>query len=72
MFWVLDGSGMLHTDAAPVHLPAGSSVLVEPGEVHWFENDTLEGFSFVEPWSPPPTETIWTVDREVCRWALSA
>jgi mannose-6-phosphate isomerase-like protein (cupin superfamily) len=45
------------------------SVLVGPGEVHWFENDTGENFSFVEFWAPPPTQTIWTVTGDRCTWA---
>jgi hypothetical protein len=35
---------------------------VGPSEVHWFENDSPALFSFVEFWSPPPTETVWTQD----------
>jgi mannose-6-phosphate isomerase-like protein (cupin superfamily) len=40
-------------------------VLVGPDEVHWFENDTPENFTFVEFWAPPPQETVW-VDPEDC------
>ena len=37
------------------------SALFAPGEVHWFENDSEEEFSFLEFWAPPPTDTVWTV-----------
>lgn len=69
VFSVLCGSGLLHGDRESVRLEAGMSALVVPGEVHWFENDTDEEFSFVEFWAPPPTETVWTVDGDVCTWA---
>jgi mannose-6-phosphate isomerase-like protein (cupin superfamily) len=69
VFCVLSGSGLLYTDEGPERLEAGMSVLVGPGEVHWFENDTGENFSFVEFWAPPPTQTIWTVTGDRCTWA---
>jgi mannose-6-phosphate isomerase-like protein (cupin superfamily) len=69
VFCVLSGSGLLYTDDRPERLEAGMSVLVGPGEVHWFENDTGENFSFVEFWAPPPTQTIWTVTGDRCTWA---
>lgn len=69
VFWVLGGTGILHTSSGSVRLVAGQSALVQPGEVHWFENDTPEEFSFVELWAPPPAETIWTVEGDVCTWA---
>ncbi|MGH9101592.1 MAG: cupin domain-containing protein [Acidimicrobiales bacterium] len=68
-FWILEGSGLLYTDGDPVHLEPGMSALVSPGEVHWFENDTSEIFSFVELWAPPPTSTVWTVNGDRCTWA---
>jgi hypothetical protein len=34
-------------------LAAGMSVLVGPGETHWFEKDSAADFSFVEFWAPP-------------------
>lgn len=64
-FWALSGSGLLHTDTGSCRLEPGTSALVGPGEVHWFENDSDAEFSFVEFWAPPPTETIWTVAGDV-------
>jgi len=69
VFCVLGGSGLLYTDGAATRLSAGDSALVGPGEVHWFENDRQEEFSFVEFWAPPPTQTIWTVTGDRCTWA---
>jgi quercetin dioxygenase-like cupin family protein len=69
VFCILAGSGLLYTDEAAHRLEAGDCALVGPGEVHWFENDTGENFSFVEFWAPPPTETIWTVTGDRCTWA---
>lgn len=69
VFWVLRGRGVLHTDSTANRLEAGMSALVGPGEVHWFENDGDEEFSFVEFWAPPPTDTVWTVDGDRCTWA---
>jgi mannose-6-phosphate isomerase-like protein (cupin superfamily) len=68
LFHVLTGSGILHVDSDSLRLGAGMTIVVGPDEVHWFENDTQENFSFVEFWAPPPTETIWTIDGDVCTW----
>jgi mannose-6-phosphate isomerase-like protein (cupin superfamily) len=69
VFCVLAGSGLLYTDGEANRLTAPDSALVGPGEVHWFENDTGENFSFAEFWAPPPAETIWTVTGDRCTWA---
>ncbi|HET7246973.1 MAG TPA: cupin domain-containing protein [Streptosporangiaceae bacterium] len=69
VFCVLAGSGLLYDGEHAHRLEARDSALVGPGEVHWFENDTEENFSFVEFWAPPPTETIWTVTGDRCTWA---
>jgi len=69
VFCVLAGSGLLYADGAAERLEAGMSALVGPGEVHSFENDRDENFSFVEFWAPPPAETIWTVAGDRCTWA---
>lgn len=72
VFCVLAGSGLLYTDDQASRLEAGMSALVGPGEVHWFEDDTQENFSFVEFWAPPPTGTVWTVTGDRCTWAPSS
>jgi quercetin dioxygenase-like cupin family protein len=68
IFHVLGGTGILHVDAESLRLSAGMTVIVKPDEVHWFENDSDAEFSFVEYWAPPPTQTVWTVDDDVCTW----
>ena len=72
VFCVLAGSGLLYADERATRLDAGDSALVGPGEVHWFENDRHQEFSFVEFWAPPPTQTIWTVEGDRCTWAPSS
>jgi mannose-6-phosphate isomerase-like protein (cupin superfamily) len=69
VFCVLAGSGLLYDGEHAHRLGAGDCALVGPGELHWFENDTGENFSFVEFWAPPPAETIWTVTGDRCTWA---
>jgi quercetin dioxygenase-like cupin family protein len=69
VFCMLTGSGLLYTDDQASRLEAGMSALVGPGEVHWFEDDRAENFSFVEFWAPPPTGTVWTVGGDQCTWA---
>ena len=62
LFYVLDGSGVLHADDREVPLEAGMVAAVGPSEVHWFENRSAADFSFVEFWAPPPAETVWITD----------
>ena len=59
VFVVLAGSGRFHADGETHRLGAGDIATVAEREVHWFENDTGEDFSFVEFWAPPPAETVW-------------
>jgi quercetin dioxygenase-like cupin family protein len=62
LFYVLAGEGLIHVDEGSHRLKPGMVAIVEPSEVHWFENDTEDNFTFVEFWAPPPTETIWITD----------
>jgi quercetin dioxygenase-like cupin family protein len=59
LFYILDGEGLIHVDEGSYRLAPGMVVVVEPDEIHWFENDTAANFSFVEFWAPPPTQTVW-------------
>jgi len=59
LFYILSGEGLIHVDEGSHRLSAGMVVVVGPKEVHWFENDTAQNFSFVEFWAPPPKETVW-------------
>jgi len=65
LFYVLEGSGTLHVDERALPLEAGMVAAVGPSEVHWFENPSDREFSFVEFWSPPPTETVWVRDDDI-------
>ena len=65
LFYVLAGRGTLHVDERAVALEAGMVAAVGPSEVHWFENSSSSEFSFVEFWSPPPTETVWVREDDV-------
>lgn len=69
VFCILAGSGLLYSGGRAHRLAAGESVLVGPGEEHWFENDRQEEFSFAEFWAPPPSDTVWTVTGDRCTWA---
>jgi mannose-6-phosphate isomerase-like protein (cupin superfamily) len=62
LFYVLYGNGVLHVDEGSYRLSTGMVAVVAPSEVHWFENDSGENFSFVEFWGPPPKETVWITD----------
>jgi mannose-6-phosphate isomerase-like protein (cupin superfamily) len=65
LFCILDGEGLIHVNEGSHRLMPGMVVLVGPDEVHWFENDSPENFTFVEFWAPPPHETVW-VDPDDC------
>jgi mannose-6-phosphate isomerase-like protein (cupin superfamily) len=69
VFCVLTGSGLLYSGEQAIRLEGGMSALVAPGEVHGFENDRQEEFSFVEFWAPPPSGTVWTDAGDQCTWA---
>lgn len=65
LFYVLAGNGILHVDDGNYRLNPGTVAVVAPSEVHWFENDTQENFSFVEFWGPPPKETVWVKTDDI-------
>lgn len=64
LFVILEGEGLIHVDGESHRLTQGMVVVVGPGEVHWFENDTDSNFAFVEFWAPPPKETVWVTDDQ--------
>ena len=68
VFYVLRGRGLAYVAGEARRLETGAVHVVEPGLVHWFENDTDEEFAFVELWSPPPADTVWTTTGDVCTW----
>jgi quercetin dioxygenase-like cupin family protein len=62
VFIILDGEGLILTPTSSDRLKPGMAAVISPEEIHWFENDTPENFTFVEFWAPPPSETIWLSD----------
>lgn len=64
VFVILQGEGLIHVDEGSYRLSAGMTAVVKPSEIHWFENDTEENFTFVEFWAPPPGETVWVTDDQ--------
>jgi mannose-6-phosphate isomerase-like protein (cupin superfamily) len=63
-FFVDAGSGVLHLDDRIHRLSVGDVAFADEGEVHWFENDGDQVFSFYELWVPTPSETIWAVEHD--------
>jgi len=62
VFVMLDGEGIMFTPDTASRLKPGMVAVIAPEEIHWFQNDTEQNFSFVEFWAPPPSETIWVTD----------
>jgi quercetin dioxygenase-like cupin family protein len=65
LFYILGGEGLIHVNEGSHRLTEGMVVVVGPGEVHWFENDTEANFTFVEFWAPPPKETVWLKSDDI-------
>lgn len=65
LFYVLQGEGLIFTEEGSHRLKPGMTAIVQPEELHWFENDTDENFIFVEFWAPPPEETIWIIEDDI-------
>lgn len=65
MFYILAGEGVMCVDDGRYRLTPGMVAVVKPNEVHWFENESDDNFSFVEFWAPPPTETVWIVEDDI-------
>lgn len=65
LFYVLEGEGLICGDEGCSRLTPGMVAVVQPEELHWFENDTQENFKFVEFWAPPPKETIWIQEDDI-------
>ena len=43
----------------------GQAAVIQPEEIHWFENHSGENYAFVEFWAPPPSETVWIVEDDI-------
>lgn len=65
LFIVTKGEGVLHAGEQTFQLKQGTVALVEPEEIHWFENPSKGEFAFFEFWAPPPTETVWVDEGDM-------
>ena len=62
---ILEGEGFIFTPDSKQLIKAGEVALIEPKEIHWFENNIEGNFEFIEFWVPPPTETIWIDENDI-------
>ena len=62
---MLEGEGHILTPESKELLKEGEVALIEPEEIHWFENNSEGNFKFIEFWAPPPTETIWIDEKDI-------
>ena len=65
VFVMLEGEGHILTPESKQLLMEGEVALIEPEEIHWFENNSEGNFKFIEFWAPPPTETIWIDEKDI-------
>jgi mannose-6-phosphate isomerase-like protein (cupin superfamily) len=65
IWFISEGSGLLHIDGQALVVAKGDVATAGEGEVHWFENPNSEPFAFYELWVPAPTETIWIRDDDI-------
>ena len=65
VFVMLEGEGHILTTESKELLKEGEVALIEPEEIHWFENNSEGNFKFIEFWAPPPTETIWIDEKDI-------
>ena len=65
VFVILEGEGLIYTPKSTHCLKSRMVAIIEPKEIHWFENDLKENFKFIEFWAPPPKETIWVTENDI-------
>ncbi len=65
VFVMLKGTATVCTPEGCQPLNEGQAVVIYPNEIHWFENHSGKNYSFVEFWTPPPSETIWIVEDDI-------
>lgn len=65
VFVILEGEGFIFTPELKQLLTAGDAAVIDPEEIHWFENNSERNFKFIEFWIPPPTETIWIDENDI-------
>lgn len=65
VFVMLYGEATICTPLGCQTFGKGQVAVIQPEEVHWFENHSGENYAFVEFWAPPPSETVWIVEDDI-------
>jgi quercetin dioxygenase-like cupin family protein len=65
LFVMLYGEATICTPAGCQTFHKGQVAVIQPDEIHWFENHSGANYAFVEFWAPPPAETIWIVEDDI-------
>ena len=65
VFVMLYGEATVCTPVAERTFTTGEVAVIQPEEIHWFENRSDENFAFVEYWAPVPVETVWIVEDDI-------
>ena len=65
VFVMLEGEVHVCTPKGSQTFKPGQVAVIEPDEIHWFENHSDANAAFVEFWAPPPVETIWIIEDDI-------
>lgn len=65
VWFISEGSGILHLDDAQYEVSKGDVCTAADGEVHWFETTGDGPFAFYELWAPAPVDTVWVVPDDI-------
>jgi quercetin dioxygenase-like cupin family protein len=65
VFVMLYGEATVCTPEGSRTFSEGEVAVIQPEEIHWFENHSGENYAFVEFWAPPPEETVWIVEDDI-------
>ena len=65
VFYILEGEGLIFNNESKQNLKPGMVIVVDPDEIHWFENKNDSKLKFIEFWIPPPSKTIWIDDDDI-------
>jgi quercetin dioxygenase-like cupin family protein len=65
VFVMLYGEATVCTPLGSRTFTKGEVAVIQPDEIHWFENHSGENYAFVEFWAPPPAETVWIVEDDI-------
>lgn len=65
VFVMLDGEATICTPEGCQTFTKGQVAVIQPDEIHWFENHSGKNYSFVEFWAPVPEDTVWIVENDI-------